>query len=591
MSEAHTASSSRRHSIMRGAGIVLVLTIAARIVGFLRYLVFGGSVGAGDVGTAYATANLLPNVLFEVVAGGALAAVVVPLVAGLVPEGDEVEAGDAQVEPELVADSGGAGEVPPAQADGARLAATVHGARTADRVISALLTWSLMVTIPLAVVLAVAAAPIARILLGSGEGAVAAVELGTLLLRLFAPQLPLYAIAVVLGAYLQARRRFVWPALVPLLSSLVVIGSYRVYAALVPPVATASTISDAAAHWLGWGTTAGVLAMALPVTIVALRNGLRVRPTLTMPPGYGARARSLGAAGIGAVAAQQAVMGLILLLAMRSGGTGTLPVFQYAQALYLLPYAVLVMPLLTSAFPHLSELRLVGDTVAMAKMAVTSVRTIIVIGVIGAVALFAAAPALEQFFRVMDRAGATGVGPTTAALALGLPGYALMMQCSRVLAAALRGRDALIVGSVGWVTAAVLVLLVGLPAPGRSAATAATAFGLSCAIGMTVGGIVGISRIHDLVVMADAQRQLRRTALLGPVALAVGAVPGMLLTRLFVTTGSTLLESVLAGITGAIIGALLATAVLSVTEWPHITSLARRATGALGPLRGKARQR
>ena len=78
-------------SVLRGAGIILIVTVFARIAGFVRYLVFGASVGAGDVGTAYTTANMLPNVLFEIVAGGALAAAVVPLIAGLVPERDPEE--------------------------------------------------------------------------------------------------------------------------------------------------------------------------------------------------------------------------------------------------------------------------------------------------------------------------------------------------------------------------------------------------------------------------------------------------------------------------------------------------------------------
>src|SRR5699024_11211401 len=63
--------STTARAIVRGAGLILVITAIARIAGFVRYLVFGASVGAGDVGTAYSTANLLPNVLFEVVAGGA----------------------------------------------------------------------------------------------------------------------------------------------------------------------------------------------------------------------------------------------------------------------------------------------------------------------------------------------------------------------------------------------------------------------------------------------------------------------------------------------------------------------------------------
>lgn len=599
MSGPAQVEASRRRAVLRGAGLVLVITVAARVVGFLRYLVFGGSVGAGDVGTAYASANLLPNVLFEIVAGGALAAIVVPLVAGLVPEQNTAESADevagAPADESADAAAGAAagveGRASAAEGrpagEGSRSDGTSAAPGTADRVISALLTWGLVVTIPLALVLILAAEPIARILLGTADAGVATVALGTRLLRVFAPQLPLYAIAVVLAAYLQARRRFLWPALMPLLSSLVVIVSYRVYAALVPPVATAATIPDAAANWLGWGTTAGVLVMAASVAIAALRCGLKVRPALTMPPGYGERARALGAAGVAAVAAQQGVMGLILLLAMRSGGTGTLPVYQYAQALYLLPYAVLVMPLLTSAFPHLSELRLVGDTMQMARMAAASVRTILIVSVLGAVALFAAAPALEQFFRLVDRAGASGVGAATAALALGLPGFAVSMQCSRILAAALRSRDALIAGSAGWLAAGALVLVAGMPAPSRSAALAATAFGLACAAGMAIGGIIGLSRIRDLLEVADAQREVRRAALVSPLALAAGAIPGMLLTRTLVTTGTTEAQAVLAGALGALAGALLALAVLAAADLSRVRALLRTAAGPLRRASGR----
>src|SRR5699024_4345374 len=187
-----------------------------------------------------------------------------------------------------------------------------------------------------------------------------------------ADHLPLYGLSVVLAAYLQARRRFLWPAMMPLLSSVTVMISYRVYAHLVPAVATSTTISQGAVWWLGWGTTAGVAAMALPVLVAALRSGLRLRPTFTMPPGIGRRALALGGAGLGAVGAQQLVLALVMLLAMRAGGVGTLPVFQYGQALYLLPYSVLVVPLVTSVFPHLSELRLVGDRAGFAKIAAAS---------------------------------------------------------------------------------------------------------------------------------------------------------------------------------------------------------------------------
>lgn len=561
-------------SVLRGAGVILVVTVIARIAGFVRYLVFGASVGAGDVGTAYTTANMLPNVLFEVVAGGVLAAVVVPLIAGLVPERDPADhlAPENRLAPEMTI-APGTGEPLPQRAPGR---GARQGAGVADRIVSTLLTWTLLGTGALAALVIALSTPLAQLLLAADGPGAAGVPLGAALLRIFALQLPLYGLSVVLGAYLQARKRFLWPAMMPLLSSLVVMISYRVYAHLVPPVATATTIDGAAVAWLGWGTTAGVAVMALPVIAVSLRSGLRLRPCLTMPSGFGRRALALGGAGLGAVGAQQVVLALVMLLAMRAGGVGTLPVFQYAQALYLLPYAVLVVPLVTSVFPHLSELRLVGDRGGFAKVAAASIRTVMAVSVIGAAMLLAAGPALEQFFRLIDRAGATGVGSTTAGLALGLVGFSVATQCTRILAAALRARDALLVGSVGWLIAGAVLVLIVLPSPERSAAEASTAFGLAMAIGMALAGLVGLARIADVLEHGGHLAQVRRTALMVPIALLGGGVPGLLLGKRLVSTASGEMQAVLVGILCGAVAAVLAAVLMAVADPEAARRLARR---------------
>ena len=101
--------------VARDAGTVAVVTAVARVVGFVRWLVFAGAVGATGVGTVYQTVNTVPNIVYEIAAGGVLAAVVVPLVAARV----------------------GAG-----------------GAESADDVASALLTRTLVVLLPLALLVA-----------------------------------------------------------------------------------------------------------------------------------------------------------------------------------------------------------------------------------------------------------------------------------------------------------------------------------------------------------------------------------------------------------------------------------------------------
>ncbi len=53
----------------------------ARILGLVRTVVFSQTVGATCLGTAYVTANQVPNLVYELVLGGAMASVMVPVLA------------------------------------------------------------------------------------------------------------------------------------------------------------------------------------------------------------------------------------------------------------------------------------------------------------------------------------------------------------------------------------------------------------------------------------------------------------------------------------------------------------------------------
>ena len=57
-----------------GAAVLIgVITVLARVTGFAKQLAFARTVGTNCLATAYYTANQVPNIVFEVVAGGALA--------------------------------------------------------------------------------------------------------------------------------------------------------------------------------------------------------------------------------------------------------------------------------------------------------------------------------------------------------------------------------------------------------------------------------------------------------------------------------------------------------------------------------------
>src|ERR1700683_1532878 len=67
--------------IARGAAIIAGLTVVSRLLGLVRTLVFSQVIGANCLGTAYVTASQVPNLIYELVLGGALTSAMIPVLA------------------------------------------------------------------------------------------------------------------------------------------------------------------------------------------------------------------------------------------------------------------------------------------------------------------------------------------------------------------------------------------------------------------------------------------------------------------------------------------------------------------------------
>ncbi|SMY12505.1 murein biosynthesis integral membrane protein MurJ [Brevibacterium jeotgali] len=521
--------------VASAALLVSVATLLSRLVGFGRLLVFSPSVGAGAIGTAYQSANQVPNILYEVIAGGALAGAVVPLLAG-----------------------------PLARADTA----------TASRIASALLTWSVSLTLPLAVLIVVFREQIAGAVLDHESE----VAYGAGFLLMFAPQLVLYAIGGVLTGVLQAHRRFLWPAFMPLVSSLIVIGVYVGYARLRGP--EVATEDPAALALLGWGTTAGVVALALPLALPTLRTGLRIRSAWRFPAGVAARAVRLAAAGMTVLLAQQAATLMIMVVSNNVGGTGVFVVFSYIQAVYLLPYAVLAIPVATVAFPRLSELAASARTRSTepslpedvdAAIAKTS-RLVLALGFAGAALLIAAATPLEDFFSTRDAASGdspelfAALGDAVRVIAWAVPGWCFVAWGTRVFYALERSRTAAIATAVGW-SAVALSVVAGIPLVGEDPAPRTLVLlGAAHVIGMTLaaaGLIGGILRVRGRASAAG----IPRTLVVASVGAVLGAAVGSLTaSSLGTVVGTSSAAAVAAGATGGTAALVVVLAVVALAD-------------------------
>lgn len=433
------------------AGQVGTFTLASRLLGFLRWVVQAATVGSGAMAGAYSSANQIPNVFYEVVVGGALAGTVVPLLAG----------------------------------------AIAHGQREKVReTASGLLGLTLAVLLPLAVLMALFAEPLAQLLVTSDTrmgGDKAAIvywggshQLVVAFLRMFALQIPLYGLGVVLTGVLQAYNRFTWPALAPIFSSLVVMLTYGIYDALIDAGHYAQAVLT-----LGWGTTAGVAALSLPLLWPVHRLGLGLRARLRLPAGTFTQLRSLAGAGIAALIAQQISVLTVVAVARRYGSAGTIAIYQYTQAIYVLPYAVLAVPLATVVYPQLAA-RLAAKHVSRETkdLIANSTALVTLAACVGSGALMLGAPVAQQVFGLIT--AVDYMGAALVAFAPGLVGYALIYQLTRVLYVLDAARSAALATCLGWLVVAGASWVFSVNAKGSAVLVY---LGAASSAGMSLAGV------------------------------------------------------------------------------------------------------
>ena len=481
--------------IGRAALLIGAITMLARVIGFGRQVVFAHTVQASCVGTAYTTANMVPNIIYDIVMGGALTAVVVPVLAG----------------PVLASTGPGAAGDMPADREQVRQTS------------AALLSWTVLLLVPVSLVVAVIARPLVSLLLGGTPGCPRAdmVTLGSRMLVIFAPQILLYGLAVVLYGILQAHRKFVAPALAPVLSSLVVIGAYfwfgvtgSGYQDLIRPVPAVAWIVLAA------GTTAGVATLVITPFIPAARLRLRLRPRLRFPPGIGVRVRALAAAGVATLIAQDASVAVVIVLANSRGGSGALVLYSFAWAVFFVPYAVLAVPIATSAFPELS-----ARTDTFNGTTAASTRAVTVASWLGVAAMAGTCIPLARVFQshVSQAADARQLAIALAAFAPGLVGYGLTANLSRVLYADGHNRAPALAVSGGWLLVIVADLLI-VPFVPRSAVV--PWLGAATTLGLTASGVALLILVRRFR-GPDALRGCSRAALAGLAGALAGTAAGL----------------------------------------------------------------
>jgi putative peptidoglycan lipid II flippase len=247
------------------------------------------------------------------------------------------------------------------------------------------------------------------------------------LVVMFAPQIFLYGMSVVLFGLLQAYRKFTGPALAPVIANVVLISVYLVFVPLNGHTPFGST-SQLTMLVLGLGTTLNIAALVVVPAFPAWRLKLRVKPTLKFPPGVGRKAAGLALVGVIELAAQDVLNVVVIRVANGHGDTGAVVLVNYTSQVFNAVYGVFAVAIVTAVFPVLSARR--GK--AFDRTSAGSTRAVLLVSWLGTALIAAVAvPAAHVLAQQPDQ-----VAQLIAGFALTAPavaGMGVVANLSRVM--------------------------------------------------------------------------------------------------------------------------------------------------------------
>ena len=486
-------------SLLRSSRTMALGTIVSRATGFVRMVVLAAAVGNLALAEAYNVANVLPNIIYELLLGGVLTSVVVPLL--LAATKRDEEAGVAA-----------AGEVFAQQL--LTLVALVLGAAT---------------------VLAVLAAPwIIDVYGGGGRQQ----ELAVSFARFFLPQILFLGLGAMFGAVLNSRGRFAAPMWVPVLNNLVVIATLLVF--LVEARGQGRDILElttAELLTLGVGTTAGIVVQTAALIPSLQATGFRLRPRIGLPMADLRRAGRLAGWVLVYVAANQVALLVVVKLAKAAGQAGGgghgvgYSAYLYAFTIFSLPHAIVAVSIITALLPRMSRASLEGRLDRLGDDLAGGLRLAGVLVVPAAWALFALGPLIGTVIYGHGRvspADAHSIGQVLAGFAIGLvPFSAFQFQLRAFYAQGDTRTPALVNIAVNAVNiVAALLLYAALPPP-EQVIGLAVAYSSSYMVGVALTSRLITRRLrlpHETHVLRTYVR-LGVAGALGSVAALVVALP------------------------------------------------------------------
>ena len=334
---------AERSGFLRSSALISAGVLLSRLTGLARTLLLIAVLGNSALADVYTFANNVPNLFYELLAGGVLSAVLLPLFVDLVRR-DDHEATSAVV----------------SVAVGALAAITVAGVVAAPA-----LAWAI------------------ASISGGGDRATQQAAFAVLL-RWFIPQVFFYGLITVMTALLQARRRFAAAAFAPVLNNMVVIGTYLLVRRVSSlDLAQASLPAALAEPWtvavLGLGTTAGVAVSALAMLPALRRARLKLRFRFDWRDPALSRLRVAARGALGYVLVSQIGVTITSVLANTFKQEGEFAAYSYSGLLFFVAYGLLVVSITTALGPELATAAQTGDHAGLRREWLRGLRLIVLL--------------------------------------------------------------------------------------------------------------------------------------------------------------------------------------------------------------------
>lgn len=385
-----------QRSLGRSTALMASGTAVSRALGLIRNVVLVAAIGVtAPVANAFDAANTLPNMMFAVLAGGVLNAVLVPQIV------------------------------------------RAYQSRNPDERINKMLTAAgLLILLVTTLATITAAASISVVT--SGQWPPEQRHLAILFAYWCIPQLFFYGVYTLLGQVLNARGQFGPYMWTPALNNIVAIAGTLVFIVVYGRYSPTGTTSDPAA-WtspmialLAGTATLGIAVQAFALVVPLRRGGFRYRPQLGL--------RGIGLRGAGqvamwtfaAVVLEQVGVGFVKRFAsaaeaaagaLGEGAPAIAGNAAYSQALmiYLLPHSLVTVSIATALFTHISGAAARGQRSVVRATVSRGLRTIGVFTIFAtAVLVVLAGPLTKALIPTTSPASGRAIAGVLAAMALGL---------------------------------------------------------------------------------------------------------------------------------------------------------------------------